>query len=126
MVAVVILLSSGFLFAQRSEKPIAFNADSLSAGFQITKNMILGGLLLPQGATAKVYIDVTNAAGFAAGIWYQLQKNGADYYEQADSSSKFGVSFDPIKMKDWAFCRFRLDNDPADTLAGTYIERTLK
>lgn len=121
-----LFLLSSFVFSQRVEKAIAFNADSLSAGFQVSSNMILGGLLLPQGTCSKVYIDVTNSTGYVAGTWYQLQKGGADYYEDADSTSAFAVSFHPISMKDWAYCRFRLDADPADTINAVYIERKLE
>ena len=122
----IVLLLASNLLAQKVEHPISFLADSLSAGFKISKGAILGGILLPQGACSKIYIDVTNEAEYALDTWYQLQKDGADYYEQGDSSTAFALSFQPIEMKDWAYMRFRMDASIADTVNATYIERSLK
>lgn len=116
------MLSSIVLAQTKIQKPIAFNADSLSAGFDITTNTVIGGLFVPQGTCTKVYIDVQDQDG----NWFQLQEDGAAYYEAVDSTSNSAVSFEPILTKDWAKARFRLDADPADTVNTYYIERYLK
>ena len=114
---------SSIVFSQRVIKEVAFNADSLSAAFQVSSNMVVGGLFVPQGTCTKVYIDVSTSL---TGSWHQLQESGAAYYESVDSTNNSAVSFDPILTKNWSFARFRLDADPADTVNTYYVERLLK
>lgn len=122
-ILVLILLLSSIVFSQRANKEVAFNADSLSAAFQVSANMVVGGLFVPQGTCTKVYIDVSTSL---TGTWYQLQEDGAAYYESVDSTNNSAVSFKPILTKDWYYARFRLDADPADTVNTYYVERRLE
>jgi len=104
-------------------KDVAFNADSVSVGKKITTNTVVGGLFVQQGTCTKVYLDVSMSL---TGSWYQLQKDGAAYYEEVDSTNATAVSFEPILTKDWAYFRFRLDADPSDTVNTYYVERVLR